>query len=57
MWKLIELAMRVPPEVRALAIDLLVTLVGSEPPDVKARRAAAVASRAASEYAIKRALR
>ena len=56
MWELIKLAMRVPPEIRSLAIDLLVTLIGSESNDIKARRAAAVASRAASEFAIKKAL-
>jgi hypothetical protein len=56
MFKLIELAMRVPPEVRSLAIDLLATLIGSESNDIKARRAAAIASRAASEFAIKKAL-
>jgi hypothetical protein len=57
MWELIKLAMRVPPEIRSLAIDLLVTLIGSEPNDIKARRAAAVASRAASEFAIRKALK
>lgn len=57
MWEIIKVLRQIPLEYYTFAAKLLGALIGTEPRDVKARRAQAVASKELAEALIKKALK